>query len=65
MERQCQDRRPRNSRLLTLSSRSPNTAALERTVLSMKFNMYVTNSKGMITRSIFLSTLRAAAVEGP
>ena len=41
---------------LTLSSRSPKTAALERIVLSMKLSMYVTNKSGMMVRSIFLKT---------
>jgi hypothetical protein len=50
---------------LTLSSRSPNTAALDKMALSMKLSIYVQNSSGMSTRSIFLSTLRAAVVEGP
>lgn len=41
---------------LTLSSRRPKTAALERMILSMKLNMYVMNKRGMIVRSIFLIT---------
>lgn len=35
---------------------SPNTEALERIVLSMKLKLYVTNSNGMIQKSIFRKT---------
>lgn len=50
---------------LTLSSRRPKTAALDKMTLSMKLNMYVTNNSGMMTRSIFFSTRRAMAASRP
>ena len=51
--------------VLTLSSRRPKTAALDRTTFSMKLSMYVTKSSGMIVRSIFLRTRRAASASEP
>jgi hypothetical protein len=42
---------------LTVDSFSPNTAALERIVLSMKLKLYVTKSRGRIQISILRTTL--------
>jgi len=46
----------------TVSSCSPNTEALDKIVLSMKLNMYVTNSSGIRCRSILRKTLFPIAI---
>ncbi|KAG5297017.1 hypothetical protein I7I48_06013 [Histoplasma ohiense] len=46
--------------MLTVSSRSPKTDALDRMTLSIKLKLYVTNSSGRMRRSILRTTSSAS-----
>lgn len=51
--------------ILTVSSCSPKTDALERIVLSIKLSAYVTNKRGISLMSILRSTRLAMAASTP